>query len=97
MRILNKINHFERDPKAALLIEIEKIVDPEKRDKYEDLREKVLSNQIQGINEIIGCAENIANPEKKHCIDNLRFLFDDNNSMDKKLLSLVELQKASEN
>lgn len=31
MRILNKINDFERDPKAALLIEIEKILDDEKR------------------------------------------------------------------
>ena len=40
-RILDKINHFDRDPKSAVIKEIEFIIDEDKMDQFEELREKV--------------------------------------------------------
>ena len=83
---MNKINLFERDPKSALLIEIEFIVDDDKRYNFEELREKVLSGRIKKESEILDEAETLmVNSEKKECLTNLRFILDDNNSLEDKL------------
>ena len=42
LRIMEKINYFDRDPKLALIKEIEFIIDEDKMDEFEELREKVL-------------------------------------------------------
>ena len=55
--------------------------------------EKVLSNSTLSINDILEEAETLVNPEKKDYLKNLKFLFDDRNSMDKKMQSLIEFQK----
>ena len=55
--------------------------------------EKVLSNSTLSINDILEEAETLVNPEKKDYLENLKFLFDDQNSMDKKMQSLIEFQK----
>lgn len=54
---------------------------------------KVLSNSDLSTYDILVEADVLVNPDKKHLLGNLALLFDDANSMDKKLLSLVELQK----
>ena len=64
LRIMDKINHFQRDPKAALLIEIERIVDVEKRYYFEELREKVLSDSTMTVSDILIAAEALVDPEK---------------------------------
>ena len=69
MRIMSKINLFERDPKAALLTEIEYIIDDEKRYEFELFRQKVLSGAIKSETEILDEAETMmVNSDKKECI-----------------------------
>ena len=93
LRIMDKINHFERDPKVALLIEIDKNLDDEKRGSFEEPREQVLPNSVKTVDEVLAEAEMLVNSEKKERIEHLRALFVDANPMDKEFLSLVELQK----
>ena len=39
---MEKINLFERDPKSALMKEIEYMIDEDKMHEFEELREKVV-------------------------------------------------------
>ena len=91
LHILNKLYAFDRDPKNALLLEIEQLVDDEKRYDFEELREKVLSDCSLSVFDILEQSDTLVNPEKKHCLENLKFIFDDQNSMDEKLQRLVNL------
>ena len=61
---MDKINHFEKDPKTALMTEIEKIVDVEKRYYFEELREKVLSDSTMTVSDILTEAKTLVDPEK---------------------------------
>ena len=94
LRVFNRINDIDRDPKAALLIELEKIVDYEQRMHFEDLREKVLTESIKDINEILNEAEPLVAEDKKNRIVNLKFLFDESKPMQMRLWALAEIQKA---
>ena len=42
LRIMEKINLFEREPKSALMKEIEYMIDEDKMDEFKELREKVV-------------------------------------------------------
>ena len=61
---MDKINHFEKDPKTALMTEIEKIVDVEKRYYFEELREKVLSDSTMTVSDILTEAKTLVDLEK---------------------------------
>ena len=43
LAILQKINHFETDPKSAVINEIQFIIDDQKRNQFEELRDEFLS------------------------------------------------------
>ena len=85
MRILNKFIHFDKDPKSALLMEFQLIVDNEKLYQFNQLLEKVQSNSRLSLNEILEEAKVLVDPLKKDCLEILKFLLDDKNSMEKKL------------
>ena len=40
---MEKINHFDRDPKLAVIKEIEMIIDNEKRYDFEELKDRFLT------------------------------------------------------
>ena len=85
MIILDKLYQFDRDPKAALMVEIEQLVDDEQRYFFEELKEKVLSDPSMTVFNILDEAEDLVSQDKKHCLESLRYIFDEKNSMDEKL------------
>ena len=86
-KFMSKITLFERYPKAALLAEIEVIIDEEKRYFFEELREKVLSGDVKKEMEILDEveAEEMVRADKKDCMEILRSILSDHTSLEQKL------------
>ena len=77
--------------------EIERIVDDEKRSKFEELKDKVLSLPDLSVTQILDEVELLVHPDKKDRLEILRYLLVESTPMDKKFQGLIKLTKAGKN